>query len=260
MFQYSAPFLSSLVSTIIWNLFLYAYLLPIKFKFIYELDFMDKLTMLEMFTLSMLVVVSGSFYLGLVIIHCREQVELMDKLRRKMDKFVVQIRQVLDGVRPLASRRRDSPTSHWLQGAHGTCGAALDQLYESINTDLVCIPMHYRIFAAQLKPTRKALSFVLLCCLGLMVVFPIVGRLHVPYIRDRESRITCIIICFIMIGLPDVSIVPICWMNSRCLNLRQSLCNLRMTRDSAASSTSTQFGSFARNSAIQSGSRVNLQS
>lgn len=219
----------TLCSLFIYVVIQFGFLLPLDFN---SYDFMDLVSFLEFLVLTILTILSGVFYLGIMLFFCREQVTLMDKLRANIASFIASNRRLLDRcpARRRSSRSHRTSTDLALTSAcDGWSSEQLDELYASINSDLLLILMHYRIFTTQCRPARRTLDFIIFCCTGVMLSFPIIGRLHVPYIHVGNSRIMSILFSLISIGTPDVSLVPVCHANSRSLGLCRSLWSLMAT-------------------------------
>lgn len=227
MLLYSTLMMLATCSLANWNVLLLVYLLPFEFDSSPEGNFMDLVALLEYSLVISIGILSGVFYLGLVFICSIEQGRLMDRLRAMIARFVTNNRRVLVGLPPLDSGCKGLQAS--LDPIQEEREVIFVEPYASINSDLLLILMHYRLFAAQLRPAQKSLGFWVLACVGIMVSFPIFGRLHVPYINDRMARFICIIICLVIIGSPDIALVPLCRMNSRCLDLCRSLWTLMAT-------------------------------
>lgn len=125
--------------------------------------------------------------------------------------------QTMGNFKPLVDTRKKEPTGAQI---------FLRKHQEQMNIDLLYIIIHYKIFIAQLRPTKKSIGFVTLCSVGLMTIFPILARLHLPYISNQAAKVLSIIVCLLMAFLADFSLIPVCWMNSRCLSLYNSLSRL----------------------------------
>lgn len=214
----------------------------------YENDPMDLWVAFEVATLNIIIIFGTLFYTSLSLINCIDQVHISKELKNMIDKFITKSKQFYFDSMPLGqlpdleeglpqqgydpsttgSLRRvtrfDFQLGHQLEQTDSTCTLQqLERYREQVNTDLLYILMHYKIFAAQLRPVKRTFGFISASSIGLMTVFPVLARLHLPYITESGAKILAIFICLLMAFSADCCMMPICWMNRGYMDLYNSL-------------------------------------
>jgi len=192
------------ISCLIWNLGL-TFSLPLLTNIPYQGDFMDILSLLELAFLNNTLAISGVFLLSIFLVDCHCQERSIKLLTKRIESL---IRLISANV--IKDENRHISIDH-------------HQIWDRINTDLLFILFHYKIFNIQRKSVGKTFSFLSTCILALTMVFPIIARVHLPYLDTKGSRAVFIVVCFIMYSIPDLCMFPVCRANAESLKLYKNL-------------------------------------
>ena len=99
------------------------------------------------------------------------------------------------------------------------------RIVAEMNSDLLSVVLHYKIFMAQLKVIQSSLGFNCLTATVLIFLMPIITRLHVPYLTGNAKVLGVLFGCMCTI-MSDICLVPICQLHVKCLDLHKALWNL----------------------------------
>jgi hypothetical protein len=97
------------------------------------------------------------------------------------------------------------------------------QFEDKMNHDLLLLVMHYRLFKVRLMALTRRSGFLVLCTIFMAFLLPIVGRIHLPYFMDSSVRTIINAICLITLSTADISLVPVCYLHRRCLDVYNAL-------------------------------------
>ena len=103
------------------------------------------------------------------------------------------------------------------------------QSANKMNTNLLFILMHYKIFIAQANPVVKTLDPMTIVVSILLLLIPIIVRFHLPYLnmfRDTDIRFFAVSLSLTMIVPTNLIILPLCYFQSRCEDLYRALSSL----------------------------------
>ena len=249
------------IGCIIWSLFfdtvLYL-LVPKLANFLIESQPMDLLVNLELITIAFIIVVAMIFYLSITMISCLDQIVLVRKLNRLLTDCIC-LNNYQFYARGAAGRQPPTDISHWLATAKRTSswplfnhcpGQTLEPDCQSIertemNTNLVLAVLHYKIFIRQLKPIQRPVGFVSFVAIVLLLLHPVLVRIHVPYMESQNLQNNYYIVILIVAVFVNCLVGPLCYINSRCLNLYKSLFSLLAHTLDVEQSNEFQSASFA---------------
>ena len=105
----------------------------------------------------------------------------------------------------------------------------IDCYRTQMNGDLLLVLMHFKIFVGQLRPVRYNIEPITFIACILLFFIPISGRLSMPYVKQSFNwnfRLMVLIASVICTSLTNVGLIPICHLNTRCLDLYRSLSSL----------------------------------
>ena len=247
---YSSLTIGSISFCFTWNILLFTFL-PHLTGLHYENSPMDLWAGLELGSLNVILTIAAFFYISLSTINCMNQIRNVRIIRHLVDAFIdqgdryrrklnrnpmagplepmarVDANQARDWSRLVDEGRRGGGeaeahlSSPWAEEA--SAWRDEDGEVRDMNASLLRILLHYKIFVAQQKPNRHAFGFISVSSVGLMLLFPILARLHLPYISSLLVRYLSVWVCFLMTVFADCCLLPVCSMHSRCLDLYNSL-------------------------------------
>ena len=98
-----------------------------------------------------------------------------------------------------------------------------------INSNLLFVLMHYRIFVTQVRPIGRSLRTLTIVGIILLFYFPILSRIHTPYVEERfvkEVRSFSVALSIIVLVPVNACLVPVCLLHTSCTDLYKSLYRL----------------------------------
>lgn len=121
--------------------------------------------------------------------------------------------------------RRDNDEQQLASSSEHSALEPLDD-YDLINGRLLLLLIRYKIFVAQLRPMRTTFGYFFMASFALMVTFPLLARVHAPYLTSADSKWLIILVCIIMVVLPSLGVLPIPWSNARSAKLYRRMASL----------------------------------
>lgn len=224
-------------SCFVWNICLFSSM-PYVFGFSYQWGFMDILSMFNLYGLNIMLTVCGCHYFSQGLVHCRNSVAYVRGLQKLITEFILlnqlKLKSLLvcdvnDGADKdgLTYNNNDINKQHqWSPVSPVPFQLVNPNDYELLNTKLLLILAHYKLFMAQMRRTKETFRCLLISAMIIMTMFPLIARVHMPYLKGTNAKGLAIIVCLILVGLPDLVVMPLCWLNIRCLALYHNLYSL----------------------------------
>lgn len=176
---------------------------------LFSLDFIpSNLILLEMFSLNFFINIASTLHVSLYFFTCLDQIFLMNKL----DQMA---KQSIDISRLNLGQQLDR------------CLASNTELYnvkKQANSSLLYILMHFKIFEAQHKHLKTPFAFTIIIGLIIVFIYPIFGRLHLPYFEPNSgSHMVMMVVSTLIIPPFTLCIVSICHNYHCCVRLFQTM-------------------------------------
>lgn len=102
----------------------------------------------------------------------------------------------------------------------------IESCFSQMNANLLHSILDYKVFVGQFEPIKRSFGFILIIVSVLMIVMPIMGLIHVPYIDKRVKVFTVSLSMFCALAADILIAIPISYLYTRCLELYQSLSSL----------------------------------
>lgn len=101
---------------------------------------------------------------------------------------------------------------------------------EKMNTNLLFVLMHYKIFTAQHKAAKCSCQSAIVFVSGVLLLIPIIAKIHIPYFMlfgaSGNIRVAATILSLTIVGPANACIFPLCYMHSRCVGLYRMAASL----------------------------------
>lgn len=230
-------------------------LLPKLANFNIESDWpMDYLFNLELVYACAICVLSLIFYMCIVLVCCLDQVMLIQQINKlisdcirsnsskfysfvasELSKFVSTTHTVdsissEDEVLSLASDKLLEMNECCKYSANKKLGNILKCNWEveiaNYNANLLHTFVHYKIFISQLRPLLKPIGVLAFVAISLVILHPLLIRFHTPYVASVELKSRYYIIALITAIFVNTLIFPVCYINSRCVDLYKAMSSL----------------------------------
>lgn len=119
--------------------------------------------------------------------------------------------------------REASFNKHERQGLSKVAPASsYEQVDRQINLTLMHTLLHYKIFIEQLRSHLEPFRLFTTAAVLLMFALPVTTRLFIAYL-DRTQMSLCLLVSVFMLLIIDSSLVTICWLHERLLNIYRHL-------------------------------------
>lgn len=110
-------------------------------------------------------------------------------------------------------------TMNFVRNAQSRTCIELGSCFAEMNMNLLQVLLQYKIFASQLRMTKQSFGALSMTCFTLLLVMPLVGRLHMPYVDERVRYYVAMASILCALAADIFILIPITHMYSRCLNL-----------------------------------------
>lgn len=182
---------------------------------------MDYLVDCEIIILCVIIVAALILYQTTSMICCADQIKLVAEVS-KLTRSCAQFNR-LEYLRLV--KRHDEQTKR--RGRLKTSTSTPDRcLFTQINSNLLLVLMHYKMFVGQLRPIQRPIGYISLNAIFTMLWHPTLIRLHSPYVQSLDLKANYYILSLITAVFVNFSVGPICYLNSRCRDLYKLLGNL----------------------------------
>ena len=209
-----------------------------------RLGLMDLLTLFEVHIIALFIAVAGTFYSSLTFIVCADQIFTARSLRCSINKClkgntnlfehrraILRQSNVCDEtdsrnlllVSKALNKRQMRPRAR-LQ-ARQIAKLELDRYRTQMNGQLLEVFIRYKLFLAQMRPTRRSYTMIANISVVVLLLMPAVGRIHMPYMQD-SFKLGALFVSLTAAIIADMSLLPICYLHSRCSELYKSLTGL----------------------------------
>lgn len=203
---------------------------------------MDLLAMAEMSLLTLQVCTIAIFYCTVILTTCVDQVHLIEHLKRSIKatiaineqryysslRLIRLINEMGDGcwgggTKLMAARRKLATTSKRKVAMIRWGSLLVSSSYAQMDADVLKAMLQYKIYVAQYEPVKRCFGFSMLVAGILMVLLPLIGRLHVPYIDPSMKVLVGLLnlVCVLVANL--VIMIPISYLYSRATELYNQL-------------------------------------
>lgn len=100
-----------------------------------------------------------------------------------------------------------------------------DDVYDRINLNLLQTLLHYKIFVKQLRSHFTAFKLFTSLAISVIFLLPLITRILIAYL-DKVQQSICVIASVIIVLIIDCSLVMICRLHERCLDIYRHLQSL----------------------------------
>lgn len=188
--------------------------LPVLFGKKMESDWMDLVTLVEGYSIGLMMCFSFCFYDFIGAFNCFHEIRYINELNKLVDRCTA------------TNKRGTSRIVHVLRCSHlHDPSSRLDEWTEEINSNLLYTLMHYRIFVVSLRPTRQFLAqFTFISMLSIWLL-PAIVLLHEPYL-ELGAKVIFLVVCFLFVIVINFCMIPVCHIQKRSVYLYKSICSL----------------------------------
>lgn len=203
-----------------WILFLF--IVPHQGKFFglqIETEPLDLLFLVEVVYFYGFAFMAVGFYLIVFVLNGLDQLKIINELTNQTKLCTVNNRLIFLRIKKEFEQLKKVQIS---TNNYSNLMASIDLDIELMNSNLVLILLHYRIFIAQLKPILRSTGPLALLLLCTALCLPVMLRLHLPYL-NFYAKIILLITSISAIFWVDICLLPICLWHERNLRLHRSL-------------------------------------
>lgn len=167
---------------------------------------LDILIILGLLLLDVFGIVGCGFYLSVIVFDCIDQVYLIGKLNKQIKSCTN-----CNRLRLLQFHCNHQAQSNWKLG-----------LRSQMNMQLLQVFLHHKLFMRQLGNLLHSHGFLTLVALEALLFPQLVLCINAPFV-DAQFRTLVMILALVPVLWVNCSLVLICYMHSRCLELHKSL-------------------------------------
>lgn len=100
---------------------------------------------------------------------------------------------------------------------------------DKMNTNLLFVLMHYKIFLAQARPVIESLNPVIIMASSILLLIPITIKVHMPYLnlfQVKDIRLFAAGVSSTVVMPAVLVILPLCYLHNRCQKLYVNMSSL----------------------------------
>lgn len=181
-----------------------------------ENDLMDQIALFENVILNCLSLISVAFYVTLFACTCIDQVFGVMIINRKFAECTEFIMIASD--RFFRARRTvEGYTLSWSESRNQH-----QEVRQHLDKNLLYLLLQYKLMVRQMRSAKTTCRIILMCGLVILLMAPLIGYIHAPYLGDGMYLIFCAIYGMITIWF-NLCIAPTCYLHSRGLDLYRNV-------------------------------------
>lgn len=188
----------------------------------FKLNLISLLYILEIIFVIVTSNVAVSFYYGVELFSCIDQIKLSQTLKCEFIKCIENNTKVFERIKRLKQNGLE-PT----QPTNQQVLLPIEKLVKTeMNTNLLIVIVHYQIFVIQARRLKACLKFIFVGTIIIMFTSPITVRIHMPYFdaeNDKTIRLALAVASVGFIVPADLCLVPMCILRSKFLKLYKTI-------------------------------------
>lgn len=230
--------------------FIVSFVFPLTF-FSLETDLLDILFLIECWIYLLIGICSSALYLSIMGISCLDQIHIVKQLLKQIKDCILTNEyecgrlQDIKQRNILASTNKTSDDFSTIiinhlkhksnQSKHGSIFGDLTirrgskftknqtkSQYLQMNSNLLRVFMHYKIFVVQLKPILRTSGFLVSSTIIPMILAPTLGRIYIFYLH-HAAKMTLVLSSIVFVAFCDIYLASLCYFHSCCKELYRNL-------------------------------------
>ena len=184
---------------------------------------MDLIVIIDLAFIIFLTNTTSVFFPSLSLVNCLDQSVYANKIRAKIEHCIRMNNARFFDLSKL-QRKQSRYEKRSLEHVK-----TVESLKGQMNFELLLTLIHFKLFIWQFKHYSRSFSLIIFWAVVLTFTFPILGRLHVPYISseiNQQFRLFVVILSLIVLACTNLCLVPACYTHKRCLDLYKALSSL----------------------------------